>query len=866
MNTNYSKIALLLALGAVAGEVGAGMNVGACDFSMGGLSDATDSALKIKNAFVKVQAESVLDAGSTRKDFERVSKEMNDGGMLKAVDNRDPQDTTALRAAIAPVIQSDINAKLLLVAIKDFNQNLNSDISKIFVPNLNTGSTTDVVSVSLSSKAEIDKLLAKLSTDIKFSDLFKPNKGIAGNLSQAQLENIKFKTNVTASISNALLDLYAGVNGALSKATTSVKIGTETIDLEPLAEKIKLGVATAIGNITDQVSNLALIGKAEADLIRKKADQIKSVNVIMGQLQFVDGGKATVLGHIKNQGLDAWFNTIADAKNTFVANPNVIAPDASLANKQAAMFTALETIFGNSGATQNNPGNTLNFGGNLAAAGQVTSAKLAAAGFGNVDTIAGNDNNLKLGAASTAGSQAKAEQLFDNAMGVITSRIKKHGRTPIDRDAAYRSIIDTSGTSDVPFLTKYYSNMTAYELMSFLDKNLEFVKKNNGKPNFAAQKEAIKVNLSTAQASLEEFAAGITKQLLNENMTSSEAGIFKDKNKAGIQKVMDNVADKIKNIRKEMGDNAVPTVVAKKAAEAKTFADLEASAEFVGKTLNAANLSALSADLKAFLAAEKEVVKANAMYGKMFASLAADPATKVPAEADVAALKALFAAEVQAALVAPATTQTLEEKAEEAKAKAAKAAEEEKAAKEAAFSVGYLNLTTGTAANAKSKEAIAASKALLEEAKKIVDELTSENEGTAADLIKAKKAAAVEMIDKHVENFELSYVEGDGADDAAAKNKAVAAATKLITAKVNAAFGIANVGKTKKGQKVVKGRNSSGRNSRGRNSRGRNSKADVKEVEKVSRRRGSKSAKKENRRRKKSNAQANLNGQTISND
>ena len=856
MNTNYSKIALLLALGAVAGEVGAGMNVGACDFSMGGLSDATDSALKIKNAFVKVQAESVLDAGSTRKDFERVSKEMNDGGMLKAVDNSDPQDTTALRAAIAPVIQSDINAKLLLVAIKDFNQNLNSDISKIFVPNLNTGSTTDVVSVSLSSKAEIDKLLAKLSTDIKFSDLFKPNKGIAGNLSQAQLENIKFKTNVTASISNALLDLYAGVNGALSKATTSVKIGTETIDLEPLAEKIKLGVATAIGNITDQVSNLALIGKAEADLIRKKADQIKSVNVIMGQLQFVDDGKATVLGHIKNQGLDAWFNTIADAKNTFVANPNVIAPDASLANKQAAMFTALETIFGNSGATQNNPGNTLNFGGNLAAAGQVTSAELAAAGFGNVDTIAGNDNNLKLGAASTAGSQAKAEQLFDNAMGVITSRIKKHGRTPIDRDAAYRSIIDTSGTSDVPFLTKYYSNMTAYELMSFLDKNLEFVKKNNGKPNFAAQKEAIKVNLSTAQASLEEFAAGITKQLLNENMTSSEAGIFKDKNKAGIQKVMDNVADKIKNIRKEMGDNAVPTVVAKKAAEAKTFADLEASAEFVGKTLNAANLSALSADLKAFLAAEKEVVKANAMYGKMFASLAADPATKVPAEADVAALKALFAAEVQAALVAPATTQTLEEKAEEAKAKAAKAAEEEKAAKEAAFSVGYLNLTTGTAANAKSKEAIAASKALLEEAKKIVDELTSENEGTAADLIKAKKAAAVEMIDKHVENFELSYVEGDGADDAAAKNKAVAAATKLITAKVNAAFGIANVGKTKKGQKVVKGRNS----------RGRNSKADAKEVEKVSRRRGSKSAKKENRRRKKSNAQANLNGQTISND
>jgi hypothetical protein len=233
--------------------------------------------------------------------------------------------------------------------------------------------------------------------------------------------------------------------------------------------------------------------------------------------------------------------------------------------------------------------------------------------------------------------------------------------------------------------------------------------------------------------------------------------------------------------------------------------------------LNAANLSALSADLKAFLAAEKEVVKANAMYGKMFASLAADPATKVPAEADVAALKALFAAEVQAALVAPATTQTLEEKAEEAKAKAAKAAEEEKAAKEAAFSVGYLNLTTGTAANAKSKEAIAASKALLEEAKKIVDELTSENEGTAADLIKAKKAAAVEMIDKHVENFELSYVEGDGADDAAAKNKAVAAATKLITTKVNAAFGI-NVQKTSgiKGQGLKKGIGVKN-NTRGRN-------------------------------------------------
>jgi len=771
MNTNYSKIALLLALGVIAGnEVSA--NIKADNIRLRGLS--SDSALND----IKIAGESyakINNRNKSRKDLDKTINVYNEAVTKKLV-----KDNSSTNANLQAVVKSDKAAKTAIGHLKTFKEGLEQDIKNLFTATPLV--SMKVINLSDFSKDSLQKLVSAAQADGKLEDLFARSNEYQNILTE--LAKVTHKTEKAVKLSE-LITKYglemskSGFNNTLTsvKSQQNGQQNGELVDIIDVQNKIKFGLPAFAAKVASGLNDLQEIGEAEVKEIVTGAKQYDAYKGIVRTLKLMPSGESEIINHI-NKNLGEWFKKFKKEEsgtpaNTLNARLLADKDDASIpgtaVEKTKAFMDFLNAVFGQNTNAKGSPSKVFYFtdsdGGKSNADSVVSNSEAFMAGFGRLvaakNTDLDTDNSTK--ADAVAGAADTRGTIYDNLMKPILAFIKS-GLEASDKvtgrnykiNDELKTLMDVKDLGNRPKFTKALNDpsLEMYMAKAYLDDMKNYVTSNKSKVSFVQEEPLVQSDVASFVSGFEQLSAELTKYLTNADAKVTNVGVFQGKTAAEIQKFVSDLKDVQSQISKEMGDApAAPTPVGTAAAPAAP--------------------AAVTPDVKKETEAEKE--------------------------------------------------KRLDDFLAQGKEKGVRKIEEkERVNLDDIDLTALFNSQTGKLLNGDdAKEA-------LESLNKFLAEIMTSLKGDSKKPVplKTKKEKADSIINELVEKFTEAYDGEDPEDEddakkkkalTVAKNKAVAAAKDAITTKVYKAFGI-NVQKTSgiKGQGLKKGIGVKN-NTRGRN-------------------------------------------------
>lgn len=649
MNTNYSKIALLLALGVAAGEVGAGP-VEFYPKNVSNLKVQEDAVYKeFSRTANKMQTVSqatgdVVNAMNLYRGEDNDAESTFRGILLGKVTSQQEVRNTLkeVHAVRKSQLKALENTKKLLKGLKGDIVSLTrtgTDQFQTFFP----GSTDKASQLSL-----IESLGSGMSKDIDDTVI----SGVSGLKFDSKYRCITPDEFMRSGISNARDELIA----ALRNTPGSLPFEKKNYDMTKAKEVIKNFAEITVAKLGIDTTKLSLIDNTNYQNIMNLNRKVFAFDGFLRKL----GSKMKEKGLLKdmeNLGLENTLFSINTMMNcSEVDLDSWIATADKLFDESAKRIKDIEKkkvedLDGKSPEEQVRAIHLSTFKSIMSALNKNQGHKIELKGSGDdlKDLKEGSfyqiiENEFKK-------NELNGEDASDLYMELGKALAK--AKTPSKKLNKINSVNNffkgKSSSSYVQFDTSL--DDADHNMISNHFRLVQtYIENNKESPSFPENARRYKEELGRIFARVEADYARDIQNLVGDSATSTSK-MFKDMNREVINGVYAELKTSYDKVIQNLGDNAVPTVVAKKAAEAKTFADLEASDEFKAKNLKVTDISE---DLKKVFAAEKDAVKANEMYVKIHTSLPVDPATKAQAEADVKALKALFAAEVQEALKLPA--------------------------------------------------------------------------------------------------------------------------------------------------------------------------------------------------------------------
>jgi hypothetical protein len=818
MNTNYSKIALLLALGVVAGNgVSAKISV--------------DFYPKNRASFDKANLDTMASDIARKKNDILKSDPITDSLVqhLKAFDT-DASGELVLKGARGGTaltlsqMTSDTDLQDLLKEINDGRKSEKSAVKAAI--SVFEGLTTDVKNLNNSGSS-----LTTLFTSKGKPDQVKSLVDLVNNTSNATIDDtvirgvsgVKFTSKYKVLPTDKLLISLAGAKKALSDAVKNVPASIEmtdsssvksTYDMTKVKEAIENFANFTVSKFAEASLNLQPININQLQSIKDLSRQASAYKELVSQLNFLSKAGYDKLANkvIAVKGLKEWFASVATAKKDFEQSAPLILTTATPtgANKGGAVRIFLNTVFdenanldGSNAATVFNTGEASNNGVGTSFVNDTIMAAIGFVADTATDSKFKNDSDKSISTNSANnGSATYGEDLFRRWFGLVVTALNSSGIKTSKKEAninAFNEFLNAKSSSAAVEFTKGISEASHSDVTDYFNKILNYVDNNKTLPSFAGTAKITKEMADKVWAGVEEIYTKEKKDLIG-SYAKSQSKMFKDFNSESLDSSYAQIKALYEKVVKGLNVSATATEsAAPKASEAKTIADLENSAEFKAKTLK---VSAISEDLKKIISDEKDSVKAKALYEKLFANLITDQTTKAPSEADAAALRKLFAEDVQKDLSVPSSnqvplasegpkqddnkgTEKVAKKVEEPKNKDSKTGQtdddtnvEEESDWLEALDLAFLNPKTG-ALVAKQKEALETLTAAFE---KKIAEFKKGLKGDKPAVANKKTVAFVkESAQKLAEKFrEEAYDAGEEEENADAE----AAATKKVIAAI----------------------------------------------------------------------------------
>ena len=831
MNTNYSKIALLLALTAL----GAGNKVGAkinMDYVDGAQFNSDSRKSVVKNQYSEtfkklqdtsksVQLSGYLDdiqkthysknkvAVTFVDNFTDGSKKLNAEGQkvfgLDADDLVNFLKDQDAKKALKKVIKADFKALL-------------ADITEIKSKSSGTTATsTSFLDISGNSKANIEDFVAKCSKS-KISDLLK------SGFKKDSIEDIVCRTKESDEIVGILAQEQANLSKKISELSNDISLVSS--DTNNPKVNVKAALVSLNNGIHDWASGLSKsllstpdVGQNILVKLDKAAKRSNAVGKFLSKMN-VNAANANAGKILLSRACDGAKGTPSDLSTLTTA----LGRDATGGNLHSkALATYLATITGETAANLNTAATNVLYYGYSTTAGTERASRVELTELGSAfgtaapNVVSFDANGSTVDAVNIKNLTDVFKPLDDlrAALTVIS------GRT-LPSENAYAIIKQNSEGLDVGFKLNVPSwnlddgSTPVHTIAPYFEDVTRRIKdlKTTSAETFKTVSGEWAKTLTAAYTMVDNFIQSKSVGIMGS--ASAATGLL-----AGLS--LENITDVRLKIKTAYDAaiaelNVAPVTGAKKASAATTIEDLTASEEFKATKLN---VSELSTEFKTLLSKETDLGKAQALYAKILAGLPVEAATNAPSATDVAELKKLFASEVKDLLevktaVTPAAGSPSSDLNDDSKndvknpvptggkiAPGKKGATGTIAADDDDDDLNFVNVATGAAA--KGKEATAANKKLNATIKEIVAELTADNEDDKKELNKAKIKSSNEMIQGLVEKFNAQYDEEveqgeDEKEEEYEKKKAnaVKKATALITAKVKAAFGLGNPTQAKK--------------------------------------------------------------------
>jgi len=674
MNTNYSKIALLLALGAAAGEVGAD----SVEFYPKNVLNLKFKADSVSNE-LSHNANKISEVNKTTGD---VVKAMNLVGKERdaysfrglSLENVGQKEVTSAVTEAYEVRESQLKAlgctkKLLKDVTKDL-QSLSTDSPlEAFFPGKDKKLQLKLLEeLGSGTSKDIDDSVIRDVSGLKFDSKYRcitPDEFFDSGVAAARDGLIKALSAVPGVVTVDKINYNMGNIKEVIKNVANIAVSRLAIDITKLPQinnanytKI-MNITRKVGAFDDFFSKLVRASKAGEDLKGK----------FNGQLTDKLAGIAGIAGVVEKSGmnLDLWIKgatksfalaqtaiekiqkeivkgakgqedpeknknlleikikldflkAVLAQEKAVLAQEAEVAADKKVKEKVAAML---------SGESRQD-------------------AKLEKAASDDESEVEGNDISKEVDKIFDGMEEGDVIALYGemgNALKKATSSSNKIGKIKSVND-----FLKAKSSSSYVEFDKSLDDADHNNIRDHFNSVQIYIDNNKESPSFSENARKTKEELVKIMARVEADYARDMQNLVG-NSAKSTSKMFKDLDREAINSVYAELKTSYAKVMQSLGDNSAPVVLAKKAAEAKTFADLEASDEFKAKTLKVTDISE---DLKKIFAAEKDAGKANDMYAKIHTSLAVDPITKAQAEADVKALKELFAPEVRESLKLPA--------------------------------------------------------------------------------------------------------------------------------------------------------------------------------------------------------------------
>jgi hypothetical protein len=779
---------------------------------------------------------------------------------------------------------------------RDIKNNFKSLIEEIDTIKNNTNNTTtsittfNALNVAGSTKANIDEFVAKCSNS-KISDLLRGD-----SFKKNDLGDIACRTEQSDEIVKILAQEQAKLSKKISELPSDVSLVSS--DANNPKVNVKAALVSLNNGIHDWAAGLSKLLLSTADVdqatllkLVRAAKRSHAVGKFLGTMKInpgnTDAGK-TLLSRAcdPSKGGAADLTTLQNMLGTNTSGATSYEHSRALADYLCA-------ITGETAANLNAPANNVLYYGHNNTAATATGSRVIltelASAFGVTAPSATNfDGN---GVKPTAAEIADIVKVFQ-PLTTLRGALSNTTLRKLPTENAYAIIKSNSEGQDgglvlsTPSWNLHDKNTTSIsEIAPYFEgvtKRITDLKKTSADAFKAVSGDWAKT-LTETYNGVDSFIQSRSAGLMGSAAAGSSAGVLEGMNLENITDARLKIkaaydaaiaALDVKVVTNPTGAGSELTI-----ATAKNIAELIALPNIKNK-LNAEMI----AEIKKNEAVSKQIkditdsAKAKETYTTMLGSLAKGAEGKV-LDADVAALKALFADSVQSALGAKEEIQlkrTEESRLKEGKEQAdTQRMVEGQPQKQTGGTQGgdedwedtfdikdIIDLKTG---NLVKDGYIESMDEILKQQVNAIKKDNKKKNGTAEDLKSAIAETAKDTIDNLVKKFTEKYdeefadeIEED--DDAAkkqadrAKKQAVKTATTVITARVNAAFGLTKPKQAKKiraNKAVKKGNRSPAKRGKGQARRGRSNSANAAK-------KGTKSPAKRTKSRSKSSARKNI--------
>jgi len=788
MNTNYSKIALLLALGVIAGDKVGAEPVAFYPKTRAGFGQlasdgcAADIARK-RNDIVKPDpiTKSLvehLNAFDTNNFGSLVVKGFQGGKTLSVDDLTKDAD---LRRLLNQINESAKSEKAAVKSAVKLFKDLAVDLQSI------TDKRTESLQTIYNGKSRSDQIKALVQLANNTGGEIIDDQVIKG-IASLSVES-KFKVLPTDTLllglSGARHELSTAINNL--PATTAVEEGgnKQIYDMNKVKEAIENFANVTFSKFAEASLGRQPISSSDLEKIKNISRQVSAYKELARQLNFANkAGYNKFADKVASSGITEWFKSVEGAKTEFLGTGALAATNVTGVMKGTAfrkflnkVFDETENLDGSNAATVFSTGEA----GNVGVAGTfVTDGIVQAMGFvtdGSVAFVDASDGTTMENNKTTSADKELPKKLYGKWFSQVQTALDSVKPKSSNKDMkirAFNEFLDAKSSSAAVEFDKGMNDAAHTDVTAYFSSLVDWAEKNKATATFAEKAKISKEMADRVWAGFEEIYKQEEKNLLSPS-AKSRSKMFENFNRDSI--ISSHAQIKALYDKVLQGLN-VPA--AAPAAEApKTIDDLLNSDAFKKTSLKVAELSQ---EIRGLIASAKDQVAAQTLFAKILPG--------VPA-ADVEALKGLFAPEIKDKLVVKEvqdvnTDEDAKQKEQKAAAAAAqRAAEIQKLTLATLDPAEYLDSTTGEL-EGEENDVLVKFDQLLADALK---SLNVKGKKPAA-LNKNKQAKAVSIINAQVKKFEDAYADESDDEDNEAKKSAVAAARNAITEIVNKAFGI----------------------------------------------------------------------------
>jgi hypothetical protein len=829
MNTNYSKIALLLALGVIAGDKVGAEPVAFYPKTRAGFGQlasdgcAADIARK-RNDIVKPDpiTKSLvehLNAFDTNNFGSLVVKGFQGGKALSVDDLTKDAD---LRRLLNQINESAKSEKAAVKSAVKLFKDLAVDLQSI------TDKRTESLQTIYNGKSRSDQIKALVQLANNTGGEIIDDQVIKG-IASLSVES-KFKVLPTDTLllglSGARHELSTAINNL--PATTAVEEGgnKQIYDMNKVKEAIENFANVTFSKFAEASLGRQPISSSDLEKIKNISRQVSAYKELARQLNFANkAGYNKFADKVASSGITEWFKSVEGAKTEFLGTGALAATNVTGAQKGTAIRTFLNKVFDETeNLDSDNKATVFSTGqeGNSGMADTfVADGIMQAMGFvtdGSVAFVDASDGTTMENNKTTSADKELPKKLYGKWFSQVQTALDSVKPKSSNKDMkirAFNEFLDAKSSSAAVEFDKGMNDAAHTDVTAYFRSLVDWAEKNKATATFAEKAKISKEMADRVWAGFEEIYKQEEKNLLSPS-AKSRSKMFENFNRDSI--ISSHAQIKALYDKVLQGLN-VPA--AAPAAEApKTIDDLLNSDAFKKTSLKVAELSQ---EIRGLIASAKDQVAAQTLFAKILPG--------VPA-ADVEALKALFSDDVKGKLVVkpeadpsakqtnmtdllppangekdgskPATTRELDTEdrdkdKDKDKDKVELDDEEEEVTLED-LDLVFLDPKTGKLLKKELLKEDDAKEALESLNKFLADTMTSlKGDSKKPVPVKTRKEKADSIINELVENFTKAYDGEDPEDEedekkqkdlTAAKNKAVDAAKDEITTKVYKAFNI----------------------------------------------------------------------------